>query len=190
MKINAPRGFFRGFWIMLRLLSLVTAISLPTLVWAQDPKPAPLVEYVSFCLALWEGAPDLQSKASALGLQDVTGSAGASITVGKSTMRFYRAGQGNHTVGATSTIFTDGKDSSCDVNLHTAVERADLEAMEKAVDLEGQIMSLGSATMGRWKIRKRQPTVLLKAVVGKTFTMLMVQKFEATPAMARAKQSH
>jgi hypothetical protein len=44
--------------------------------------------------------------------------------------------------------------------------------------------------MGRWKMRKRQPAVLLKVVVGKTFTMLTVQRFEATPAVARAKQNH
>jgi hypothetical protein len=159
-------------------------------VWAQDAKPVPLVEYVSFCLALWDGASDLQAKASALGLQDATGSAGASVTVGKSTMRFYRSAQGNQTVGTTSTTFTDGKDSSCDINLHTATERADLDSMEKAMDLDGQTMTLGSATMGRWKMRKRQPAVLLKAIAGKTFTMLMVQKFEATPATTRSKQNH
>jgi hypothetical protein len=105
-------------------------------------------------------------------------------------MQFYRAAQGDRTVAATSTTFTDGKDWSCDVNIHTATERADLEAMQKAIDLDGQIMTLGATTMGRWKIRKRQPTSLLKVVVGKNFTMLMVQKFEATPAMTRAKPAH
>jgi hypothetical protein len=182
---------------MRSFVSLAAILLFPALAWAQDArpaplaeKPAPLAEYVSFCLALWDGASTLQAKASALGLQDVTGSAGMSITVGKSTMQFYRASQGNRTVGATSTTFADGKDSSCDVNIHTAVERADLEAMEKAFDLDGQILTLGPTTMGRWKMRKRQPTALVKTVVGKNFTMLMVQKFEATPAMTRAKPMH
>src|SRR5262249_6977711 len=101
--------------------------------------------------------------------------------------RFYKAAQGNHTVGATSTTFADGKDSSCDINLHSAVERADLEAMEKASDLDGQIMTLGPTTMGRWKMRKRQPAVMVKAIATKASTILMVQKLEAAPAVARAK---
>jgi hypothetical protein len=179
-----------GLWIMRNFLGVLGVILFPAFAWAQDAKPVPLVDYVSFCLALWEGAADIQSKASALGLQDVTGASGASITVGKSTMRFYRAAQGNHTVGTTSTTFMDGKDSSCDINLHTTIERADLEGMEKAIDLDGQIMTLGQATMGRWKMRKRLPAVLVKAIATKTSTILMVQKLEATPALARAKQNH
>jgi hypothetical protein len=180
-----------GSWIMRNFLTFLCAVLFTaSFARAQDANPAPLVDYVSFCLALWEGAPDLQAKASALGLQDVTGAAGASITVGKSTLRFYRAAQGNHTVGTTSTLFMDGKDSSCDINLHTTVERTDLEAMEKAIDLDGQIMTLGPTTMGRWKMRKRLPAVLVKAIVTKTSTILMVQKLEATPALARAKQNH
>jgi len=105
-------------------------------------------------------------------------------------MRFFRAPQGNRMVGAVSTIFADGKDSSCDINLNFAIGRADLEALEKAADLDGQIMTLGPTTMGRWKIRKRQPAVLLKTIASKTSTILMVQKLEATPAVAKAKQSH
>jgi hypothetical protein len=183
---------------MRSFLVLVAALLFPTLVSAEDAKPVPLADYVSFCLALWDGAPDLHTKASALGVQDVTGSAGMSMTVGKSTMQFYRAPQSNpqgtppvnRTVGAASTTFTDGKDWSCDVNIHSPVERADLEAMAKTLDLDGQIMTLGPTMMGRWKIRKRHPIVLLKAVAGKNFTMLMVQKFEATPAMSKAKQTH
>jgi hypothetical protein len=170
-------------------IGVVIAVLVPAFAWAQDAKPVPLAEYVSFCLAVWEGAPDLRAKASALGLQDVTGSVGTSITVGKTTVQFYKS-QGNHTVGATSTTFTDGRDWSCDVNLPVAIERADLEAMERTVDLDGQIASFGATTIGRWKMHKRRPAVLLKAVAGKTFTMLTVQKFEATAASANAKPGH
>ena len=175
-------------------LALAAALLFPTVVFAQDAKPAALADYVSFCLALWDGVPDLHAKAAALGVQDVSGSAGMSMTLGKSTMQFYRAPPGNppvsRTVGATSTTFTDGKDWSCDVNIHSPVERADLEAMEKTLDLEGQIMTLGPTMMGRWKIRKRHPVVLIKAVAGKNFTMLMVQKFDASTAMTKAKPAH
>jgi hypothetical protein len=175
---------------MRSFLGLLIAVLTPTFVWAQDAKPVPLAQYVSFCLALWDGAEDIPAKASALGLETLADLPGASISVGKSTMRFYRAPQGNLMVGAISTIFADGKDSSCDINLSFAVGRADLEALEKAADLDGQIMTLGPTTMGRWKIRKRQPAVLLKAIASKTSTILMVQKLEATPAVARAKQGH
>ena len=51
---------------------------------------------------------------------------------------------------------------SCDINLPGAGERAELEVMEKALDLDGQIMTLGPTSTGRWKIRNRQPVVLLK----------------------------
>jgi hypothetical protein len=189
-KLDILAALFPGFLMMRNVLCLLTAVLFPSLAWAQDAKPVPLVDYVSFCLALWDGSPDLQAKASALGVHDVTGSAGASMTVGKSTMRFYKSAEGSRTVGATSTTFADGKDSSCDINLHAAVERADLDAMEKAIDLDGQIMTLGPTMMGRWKMRKRQPVMLLKAIASKTFTILMVQKFEAAPAVARAKQTH
>jgi hypothetical protein len=118
------------------------------------------------------------------------GAAGASFTVGKSTMRFYKSLQGNQTVGAVTTTFTDGKDSSCDINIPTNVPRADLEAMEKPLDLDGQIMALGPTTMARWKMRKRGPAVLLKAIAGKASTILLVQKLEAAPALAKAKQNH
>ena len=179
---------------MRSFIAVMTALLFPTLACAQDAKPAPLADYVSFCLALWDGASDLSAKASALGVQDVTGSAGMSMTVGKSTLQFYRAPQSNppvnRTVGATSTTFTDGKDWSCDVNIHSPVERADLDAMQKTLDLEGQILTLGPTMMGRWKFRKRHPITLIKTVVGKNFTMLMVQKFEAMPAMTKAKPTH
>lgn len=175
-------------------LALAAALLFPTMASAQEAKSAALADYVSFCLALWEGASDLSAKATALGVQDVTGASGMSMTVGKSTMQFYRVPQGNpavnRTVGATSTTFADGKDWSCDVNIHSPVERADLEAMAKTLDLDGQIMTLGPTMMGRWKIRKRHPIVLIKAVAGKNFTMLMVQKFEAMPAMSKAKPAH
>lgn len=142
------------------------------------------------CFALWEGAADIPAKASALGLETLADAPGASISVGKSTIRFYRAPQGNLMVSTISTIFADGKDSSCDINLNFAVPRAELEALEKAADLDGQIVTLGPTTMGRWKMRKRQPAVLIKAMATKTSTIVMVQKLEATPAVARAKQGH
>jgi hypothetical protein len=40
---------------------------------------------------------------------------------------------------------------------------------ERTVDLDGQITSFGATIIGRWKMRKRRPPVLLKAVAGKTF---------------------
>jgi hypothetical protein len=171
------------------LLGFVTAILLPTLGSAQEVKRAPLADYVSFCFALWEIAPEVQAKAKTLGLDDATGAAAASITVGRSTMRFFRSPQANQTVNSTSTEFKDGKDFSCDINLPGAGERAELEVMEKALDLDGQIMTLGPTSMGRWKIRNRQPVVLLKAIIPKASTILMVQKLEAMPVTARAKQN-
>jgi hypothetical protein len=160
-------------------LCLLATVLFPAFALAQSAKPAPLAEYISFCLALWNADPDVEARAHALELQDVSGSAGATITVGKTAIRFYKSAQGNQTVGATSTVFDDGKDSSCDISLPVGVERADLEAMERAIDLDGQIVTFGPATIGRWKIRGRQPAILLKAVVGKSTTVLTLQTFKA-----------
>jgi hypothetical protein len=173
--------------MMRSVMGAVFAAMVPALAGAQEAKRAPLADYVSFCLAVWENARDLPAKAGALGLSDMTGSAGASITIGKTTIRFYKSAQPNLTVGATSTTFKGGKDWSCDVNLPMAVERADLESMEQAADLDGQIATLGAATLGRWKMRQPRPAVLIKAMAGKAFTMLTVQKYEPTPAGANAK---
>jgi len=92
------------------LIGAMIAVAFPAMAAAQEAKPAPLADYVAFCLAVWDGAPDLQAKANALGLQGVTGSADASLTIGKTTVRFYKSAQTNQTVSATSTTFKDGKD--------------------------------------------------------------------------------
>jgi hypothetical protein len=158
----------------------------PALAWAQDSKPIPLAQYVSFCLALWDHAPDVQSKATLLGLWNVT--PGGSMTAGKTTIRFYRSTQGNQTVAAASTNFADGKDSSCDINLPIPTEQVDMQAMEQALDLDGQIVTGGPVTLGFWKMRNRQPPVLLKASTGKV-TILRMHKFDAALAGPTPKQS-
>jgi hypothetical protein len=169
-------------------IALAGVILLSASAWAQDPKPAPLADYVSLCLALWEGGPDIQPKASALGLQDVTGSAGGlAITVGKVTVRIMKGPLPHQMVTATSTTFADSKDFLCEVNLPIVVERADLEVMEKALDLDGQITAFGPTTVGRWKMRKQATPLLLKTLAGKNFLMLTVQKLQSTPAVATAK---
>jgi hypothetical protein len=145
-----------------------------------------LADYVSFCLAVWEGARDVPSRAAALGVFDVTGSAGAIITIGKTTLRVYKSPQSNHLVGMTSTTFADGKDWSCDVNFPMPVERADLETMEQAADLDGQIVTLAATTIGRWKMRQPRTPVLVKMVAGKAAAMLTVHKYEPMQAGANA----
>lgn len=178
--------------LLRNLIGLLTALLFPAFAWAQDAKPVPLADYVSFCLVVFERAPapEIQSKASALGLREPSGMAGAAIMIGKSTMMIYRSAQGNQTVAATFTTFEDGRESECDVNLAVPTERADLEAMQQALDLDGQIVTAGPAIIGHWKMRKRQPPVLLRAIVGKTITTMMLLKFEPTPADAAAQQNH
>jgi hypothetical protein len=63
---------------------------------AQERKPVQLADYVSFCLALWADAPDIEAKASALGLQHTADH----VTIGKSTVQVYGAGPGNQGVVA------------------------------------------------------------------------------------------
>jgi len=154
---------------------------------AQETTPARLADYVPFCLALWTNAPDIQAKASALGLQTGFGAEGVRVTIGKSTMQFYK-GQGNQTVAATTTLFADGKDRCCDVNLPIASNRADLDTMEQALHLDGQIMALGPAVMGRWKLPDRQPPVLVKVVVGRSIVAMTVQQYEAAAKDATRPQ--
>jgi hypothetical protein len=161
---------------MRKLLAVLIATLFPVFACAQEAKPVQLADYVSFCLAVWAGAPDIQAKASALGLQDGLGSTGARIAIGKSSLQFYKAAQGN--VGVTTTTFADGKDLSCDVNLSIAVNRTDLETMEQILHLDGQIITLGAAVIGRWKMPDRQPPVLLKVIVGRS-VVAFVQQFEA-----------
>jgi hypothetical protein len=170
------------------VIALLASVLAPLSASAQGAKPVPLADYVSLCLALWDGSPDLSAKASALELQDMTGSiAGAAITIGKTTLRLLKSARPHHTVGATTTTFADGKDFSCDINLPMPVERADLEAMERALDLDGQIMTMGPATMGRWMMRKQASPLLLKAIASKGSGVVFVQKFEATLAVAKSK---
>ncbi|MBV8824432.1 MAG: hypothetical protein JO220_05580 [Hyphomicrobiales bacterium] len=175
---------------MIRIfIAAVVGVMVPALASAQEAKTARLADYVSFCLAIWEDARDLPSKASALGLTDAAGSTGASMTVGKTTLKVYKSMQPNQNVGASFTNFKDGKDWSCDINLPMTVERGDLDTMEQAADLDGQIMTFGPVMMARWKMRQPRPPVLIKAFVNKTTTVLMVQKYEPTPIGANAKAS-
>jgi hypothetical protein len=164
---------------MRKLLAVLIATLFPVFACAQEAKPVQLADYVSFCLAVWAGAPDIQAKASALGLQDGFGSTGARIAIGQLSLQFYKAAQGNQTVGVTTTTFADGKDLSCDVNLSIAVNRTDLETMEQILHLDGQIITLGAAVIGRWKMPDLQPPVLLKVIVGRG-VVAFVQQFEAT----------
>jgi hypothetical protein len=168
------------------LLGLLAVILLPAVAAAQDVKRAPLADYVSFCLALWDGDSGLYAKATALGLQDVAGAnPGVSITVEKSTLRFFKGVQGSGTVGSIYTTMEDGREQSCDINLTSVSERSDIEVMTRTLDLDGQILTLGSTTMGYWKIRKRQPVVLLRAILGKTNTMMTLVQFEPTLEIAK-----
>lgn len=149
----------------------------------QEAKPIQLADYVSFCLALSTAAADANAKATALGLRNgFGGAADAHVVIGKSAVDVYRAVEGNQirTVIAMTTTFADGKDFSCDVNFTAAeMARADLEAMERALDLDGQILTFGPAIMGRWKLPHRQPAVLVRATLGKNVVTMNVQEFEA-----------
>ena len=92
------------------LLGLLAVILLPAVAAAQEIKRAPVADYVSFCLALWDGDPDLYAKAAALGLQDAAGgNPGVSITVEKSTLQFFKGAQGSGTVGSIYTTMEDGE---------------------------------------------------------------------------------
>jgi hypothetical protein len=171
---------------MKSLLCILAAILLPTIATAQEIKRAPLADYVAICLGLWDGIPDLAEKADALGLKDAAGGGpNVSINIDKSTLRFFRSVQGNNTIGSSYTTIEDGKESWCDINLQSTSDRADLEALAQALDLDGQILSIGSATAGYWKIRTRAPAVLVRALLGKSNTTIMLVRFEPTPAASR-----
>ncbi len=156
----------------------------PVLANAQETKPVPLADYVSLCQAIWTNSPDTQAKANALGLQSGI-AAGARVTIGKSTIQFYKAAQGNQTIVAVTTAFADGEESSCDINPGIGLERSDLETLERALHLDGQILTLGPATIGYWKIPEGRTPVLLKAVISSRAVTLNLQKFEAA-----AKDTH
>ena len=170
---------------MRTLIAALTAMLFPAVAYAQATTPVQLADYASLCLATWAGSPDVPSKASALGLQNVSGIAGARITIGKSTLEVYKPAPGSQAVGnqtviAVTTVFADGKDSSCDVNIPVPMERADLETMAQALHLDGQILSLGAAILGRWKMPDRQPPVFIRALLPKAGLTMNVQQFEAT----------
>ena len=57
--------------------------------------------------------------------------------------------------------------------------------MTRTLDLDGQILTLGPTTMGYWKIRKRQPAVLLRAILGKSNTTMTLVRFEPTPEISK-----
>jgi hypothetical protein len=162
---------------MRTLLAAVAVVLFPVFANAQQTNPVPLADYVSLCLAIWTDSPDTQAKANALGLQSGI-AAGARVTIGKSTIQFYKSGQGSQTIVAVTTAFADGEESSCDINPGIGLERADLETLERALHLDGQILTLGPATIGYWKLPEGRPPVLLKAVISSRAVTLNLQKFE------------
>ena len=173
---------------MRNLIAVLVAMVFPWSVSAQDMKPIQLSDYVSFCLAMWGGSPDIQAKANALGLQNAF-PAVATVTIGKSTLQYFKSGKENEIVGAIITIFADGQESWCEVtNPSIRVDRADLESMQRALNLDGQILPLGAATVGYWKMSSGRTPVLLKAVVSSRVVTLNMMEFE--PAANGAKQSY
>jgi len=167
------------------VLAILALVLLPAAAAAQER--ATLADYVAFCLALWDGAPDISARASELGLLDSTGgTSGASITIEKSTMRLFKSAPGN--VSAISTAMEDGRQSWCDINIPSAIERSDLDGLAKAVDLDGQIVTLGQATIGSWRVRKRRPPVLVRTVLGRNATNVILVRFEPSAAAAAKPQ--
>jgi hypothetical protein len=173
---------------MRNLVAVLTAVLFPAFASAQETKPVPLADYVSFCLAQWADAPDIQAKASALGLQDTSGM-GASVTIGKSTLRLYKSTQSSLTFIVTTTTFADGKERACDIGMPVVtVNRADLETMEQALHLDGQILSFSATNVGHWKMPDQRPAVLLKGIITKSVFSLEVRQFE--PAAKDATKHH
>lgn len=172
---------------MRNLLAVLMAMLFPALASAQETKPLPLADYVSFCLTQWAGAPDIQAKASALGLQETTG-LGASVTIGKSTIQMYKSTQAPLSFVVTTTIFADGKERACDIAMPAAVNRTDLDTMAQTLHLDGQLMPFSATVVGHWKMPDRRPPVLLKGIVGKTVFSLEVRQFE--PAAKDSTEHH
>lgn len=159
-------------------LVLIAAICISSVhAHAQETKPIPLADYVSFCLALWAGS-DVQAKANDLGIQSAI-PAGGSITAGKTTIQLYRAAQGSQTVSAAKTIFDEGTEWTCEANLATGLERADLETLERVLGLHGQVLTFGPANVGYWIMPNRQPPVLIKGLAGSRIGILNLLAFEA-----------
>jgi hypothetical protein len=169
--------------MMRHLLGILSLLLLPSVAAAEDVKRPTLADYVGLCLSMWDNAADVPTKVSALGLQNATGgTSNFEIKIEKTVMRFYKSAQGPGTVGAFFTTMEGGKESSCDINLPIASERADLDAMVQALDLDGQILAMGATTMAYWKIRKREPAVLIRSVLNKGTTTLMLVRFEPNAA--------
>jgi hypothetical protein len=141
---------------------------------AQQRKPVQLADYVSFCLALWADAPDIEAEASALGLQHTADH----VTIGKSTVQVYGAGPGNQGVVAVTTILADGKDLYCDVSVPGTMVRADLETMEQTLHLDGQIIATSATVAGHWKMPDQQPPMLLKAFISRSGLALAAEQFK------------
>ncbi|GLH75469.1 hypothetical protein SSBR45G_03770 [Bradyrhizobium sp. SSBR45G] len=166
------------------LLAVLAIVLLPSVAVAQER--ITMADYVALCLALWDGAPDISARASELGLVDSTGgTSGASITIEKSTMRLFKSASGN--VSSISTVMEEGKQSWCDINVPVALDRADLDVLAKALDLDGQVVTLGQSTIGSWRIRKRRPPVLVRTILGRANTIVVLVRFEPSGATAAAK---
>jgi hypothetical protein len=177
----------------LQIMGVLIALLCPAFAHAQQTKPIQLADYVSLCLAVWSGSPDVDAKASALGLQNGSGVAGARITIGKSTLELYKSAPdgptiGNQTLVAVTTTFADGKDLSCDVTFPFPMDRIDIETMAQTLHLDGQILTLGAATLGRWEMPDRRPPVFVKAILPKSSFTMNVQAFETTAKDAAARQ--
>lgn len=177
---------------MRNLIGVLTALLFPAFAHAQQTKPIQLADYVSLCLAVWSGSPDVDAKASALGLQNGSGVTGARITIGKSTLDLYKSAPdipaiGNQTVAAVTTMFADGKDLSCDVTFPFAMDRIDIETMAQTLHLDGQILTVGAVTFGRWKMPDRRPPVFVKALLPKSSFTMNIQEFETTAKDAAAQ---
>jgi hypothetical protein len=162
-----------------KVSGVLAAVLLPVAALAEEPKQLQLADYVPFCLALWADAPDIQAKASALGLQSPSGPSQVHLAIGQSTLQFYKSAQGDQTVMANITKFTDGKDSSCDVNMPVRANRTDLATMAQALHLDGQIMELGPTIIARWKVPNRRPPVLLKVIATKSAVSMVMQQYDA-----------
>src|SRR5262249_55196831 len=147
---------------------------------AHDTRPVSLADYVSFCLALWVDAPDVQAKASALGFQNKADH----VTIGKSTVQAYtdRPGAPPRGVVAVTTILADGKDLYCDVSvsalMYGGTSYSDLETMEQTLHLDGQIVSTSATVGAHWKMPNRRPPVLIKAFISKGGLGLGMEQFK------------
>ncbi|CCE02466.1 hypothetical protein [Bradyrhizobium sp. STM 3809] len=166
------------------LLAVLAIVFLPSAAAAQER--ITMADYVALCLALWDGAPDISARASELGLVDSTGgTSGASITIEKSTMRLFKSSSGN--VSAISTVMEEGRQSWCDVNVPVALDKADLDVLAKTLDLDGQVVTLGQATIGSWRVRKRRPPVLVRTILGRAATTVVLVRYEPSVTAAAAK---